>query len=163
MINLNNYDYVLNFVIPQGPAGSTGPVGPISLDALISLHYNNTTTSGILTIASNFDRIILPKGSDFFTVNEDNIIINETGYYEFIFYGLLKDNSSTTKSNLSLIINDRNLIDINLSNETDELYFSRTIVTKCNDSETITILFNNQSSGNASVENVYLLVKKLYF
>lgn len=157
-------EYTLNFVIPMGSTGPVGPTGPVNLISIISMHYDNTTSAGIVPISSRLDNLILPSNSNIFIVNTNEIVINEDGYYEFSFYGLLTDNTATNpKANLALKIDTTSLITINLSPETNELYFSRTLITKCNSTQKITIEFNKQNASNASVENIYLLVKKLYF
>lgn len=47
-INADNYDYILDFVIPTCVKGPTGPTKPISLISLISTTFNNATTTGTL-------------------------------------------------------------------------------------------------------------------
>ncbi len=161
-MNTDNYDYVLDFVIPAGATGPTGPTGPISLTSLISTHYSNATATGTLTISSNAENLILPTNSNFFTIDNNGIILNESGYYEFTFYGLLKDNSTAEKASLTLKIDNDNLIIMRLDSE-NEFYFSRTIVIQCNRSQKVTIMFQKRDNATASAENVYLLIKKLYF
>ncbi len=161
-MNTDNYDCVLDFVIPAGATGPVGPTGPNSLVSLISTYYNNATATGTLTILSNAENLILPTNSNFFTIDNNGIILNESGYYEFTFSGLLKDNSTTEKASLTLKIDNDNLIIIGLDSES-ELYFSRTTVTQCNRSQKITIMFQKDNSATASAENAYLLIKKLYF
>ena len=161
-MNTNNYDYILDFVIPVGATGPIGPTGPASLTSLISTHYNNATATGTLTILSNAENLILPTNSNFFTIDNNGILLNDGGYYEFTFSGLLKDNSTTDKASLTLKIDNDNLIMIRLDSE-NEFSFSRTIVMQCNVSKKITILFQKNNNATASAENVYLLIKKLYF
>lgn len=161
-MNTDNHNYILDFVIPVGATGPTGPTGPISLTSLISTHYSNTTTTGTLTILSNAENLILPTNSNFFTIDNNGILLNDSGYYEFTFSGLLKDNSTTQKASLTLKIDNDNLIMIRLDSE-NELYFSRTIVMQCNVSQKVTIMFQKNNNATASAEDVYLLIKKLYF
>lgn len=161
-MNTDNHDYVLDFVIPAGATGPTGPTGPTSLVSLISTYYNNTTATGTLTILSNAENLILPTNSNFFTIDNNGIILKDSGYYEFNFSGLLKDNSTTEKASLTLKIDNDNLIIIRLDSE-NEFYFSRTIVIQCNNSQKVTIMFQKNNNATASAENAYLLIKKLYF
>lgn len=161
-MDTDNYDYVLDFVIPTGATGPTGPTGPNSLVSLISTYYNNTTTTGMLTISSNSENLILPTNSNIFTIDNNGIILHERGYYEFTFYGLLKDNSTTDKASLTLKVGNVNLIVIRLDSE-NEVYFSRTIVSQCDSSQKVTIMFQKQDNTTASAEQVYLLIQKLYF
>ena len=134
-MNTNNYDYILDFVIPVGATGPIGPTGPASLTSLISTHYNNATATGTLTILSNAENLILPTNSNFFTIDNNGILLK---------------------------IDNDNLIMIRLDSE-NEFSFSRTIVMQCNVSKKITILFQKNNNATASAENVYLLIKKLYF
>ena len=161
-MNTDNHDYVLDFVIPAGATGPTGPTGPTSLVSLISTYYNNTTATGTLTILSNAENLILPTNSNFFTIDNNGIILKDSGYYEFNFSGLLKDNSTTEKASLTLKIDNDSLIMIRLDSE-NEFYFSRTIVIQCNNSQKVTIMFQKNNNATASAENAYLLIKKLYF
>ena len=161
-MNTDNHNYVLDFVIPAGATGPTGPTGPTSLVSLISNYYNNATATGTLTISSNTNNLILPINSNFFTIDNNGIILNDSGYYEFTFSGLLKDNSTTAKASLTLKIDNDNLIMIRLDSE-NEFYFSRTIIIQCNVSQKITIMFQKNNNATASAEDVYLLIKKLYF
>ncbi len=161
-MNTDNCDYVLDFVIPVGATGPMGPTGPNSLVSLISNYYNNTTTTGTLTISSNPNNLILPTNSNFFTIDNNGIILNESGYYEFNFCGLLKDNSTIEKASLTLKTDNDNLIMIRLDSES-EFYFSRTIIAQCNSKQKVTIMFQKHNNATASAENVYLLIKKLYF
>lgn len=161
-MNVDNYDYILDFVIPVGTTGPIGPTGPNSLVSLISTNYNNATATGTLTILSNAENLILPTNSNFFTIDNNGIILNNSGYYEFTFSGLLKDNSTTEKASLTLKIDNDNPIMIRLDSE-NEFYFSRTIVMQCNVSQKITIMFQKHDNATASAEGVYLLIKKLYF
>ena len=161
-MNVDNCDYILDFVIPTGATGPTGSTGPNSLVSLILTHYNNTTVNGLLTILSNSGNLILPTNSNYFTIENNGIILNENGYYEFTFYGLLKDNSTTEKASLALKIDNDNIIMIRLDSE-NELYFSRTVVMQCNRSQKVTIMFQKTNNATASAENVYLIIKKLYF
>ena len=161
-MNTDNHDYVLDFVIPAGATGPTGPTGPTSLVSLISTYYNNTTATGTLTILSNAENLILPTNSNFFTIDNNGIILKDSGYYEFTFSGLLKDNSTTEKASLTLNIDNDNLTIIRLDSE-NEFYFSRTIVVQCNSSQKVTLMFQKNNNATASAENAYLLIKKLYF
>lgn len=161
-MNTDNHDYVLDFVIPAGATGPTGPTGPTSLVSLISTYYNNTTATGTLTILSNAENLILPTNSNFFTIDNNGIILKDSGYYEFTFSGLLKDNSTTEKASLTLKIDNDNLTIIRLDSE-NEFYFSRTIVVQCNSSQKVTLMFQKNNNATASAENAYLLIKKLYF
>lgn len=161
-MNNDNHNYILDFVIPVGATGPVGPTGPNSLVSLISTYYNNATATGTLTILSNAHNLILPTNSNFFTIDNNGILLNNSGYYEFTFSGLLKDNSTTQKASLTLKIDNDNLIMIRLDSE-NELYFSRTIVMQCNVSQKITIMFQKNNNATASAEDVYLLIKKLYF
>lgn len=161
-MDTDNYDYVLDFVIPAGATGPTGPTGPNSLVALISTYYNSTTATGMMTISSNSENLILPTNSNIFTIDNNGIILNEGGYYEFSFYGLLKDNSTTEKASLTLKMGNDNLIVIRLDSE-NEIYFSRTTILQCDSSQKVTIMFQKQDNATASAEEVYLLIQKLYF
>ena len=161
-MNVDNCDYILDFVIPTGATGPTGSTGPNSLVSLILTHYNNTTVNGLLTILSNSGNLILPTNSNYFTIENNGIILNENGYYEFTFYGLLKDNSTTEKASLALKIDNDNITMIRLDSE-NELYFSRTVVVQCNRTQKVTIMFQKTNNATASAENVYLIIKKLYF
>ena len=161
-MNTDHHDYVLDFVIPAGATGPTGPTGPTSLVSLISTYYNNTTATGTLTILSNAENLILPTNSNFFTIDNNGIILKDSGYYEFTFSGLLKDNSTTEKASLTLKIDNDNLTIIRLDSE-NEFYFSRTIVVQCNSSQKVTLMFQKNNNATASAENAYLLIKKLYF
>ncbi len=162
IIEADNYDYVLNFVIPAGATGPTGPTGPNSLVALISTYYNSVTATGMMTISPNSENLILPTNSNIFIIDNNGIILNEGGYYEFTFYGLLKDNSTTDKASLTLKVGNDNLIMIQLDSD-HEIYFSRTIVSQCDSSQKVTIMFQKQDNATASAEQVYLLIQKLYF
>lgn len=118
--------------------------------------------NGMVTISSNNKNLVLPANSNFFTLDNNGIILNQGGYYEIYFYGLLKDNSPTDKASLTLKLYDDNLIVIRLNSE-NQSYFSRTIVSQCDSLQKVTIMFQKQDNATASAEAVYLLIKKLYF
>ena len=75
---------------------------------------------------------------------------------------MLKDNSTAEKASLMLKIDNDNLIMIRLDSE-NELYFSRTIVKQCNRQQKVSITFQKNANAIASAEEVYLIIKKLYF
>ncbi len=155
-----NNHYVLDFIIPQGPIG---PTGPASVTAIVSIHYRNETANGLLTISDNNHNVVLPTNTNIFTLNNNEIIINEDGYYEFLFSGVLKESTSSTKAYVELKVGTDYLATIQLSDGMNEMSFSKTYLLQSDTVKPVTIILNKAGDSNASVENVYLLIKKFSF
>ena len=78
-------NYLLNFVIPQGP---TGPTGPSSGLSAYGGKYNNTTQTINLTIGSS-SQVPLPnalENSNTTYTTANSINISQSGIYEINYY-----------------------------------------------------------------------------
>lgn len=105
-MNANNTEYLLNFVLPQGPTGPSGPEGPagtnIARSAYLATFNNGTVATGIAVDSGErlpIDREELDI-SDLITLDSNNetIQFNIPGYYKVSFtvsaYALHSTNST---------------------------------------------------------------------
>lgn len=94
MIFINN-DYLLNFVIPQGP---TGPTGPSSGLSAFGGKYNTTSQTLNLGIGTQ-TQIPLPTSMPNLNTaytQANSITINQTGVYEINYFANMSATLATT-------------------------------------------------------------------
>lgn len=159
-------EYQLNFIIPMGATGPKGELGPMNNNAKeIAIFYNNQNNSGNLEI---LDSINLSGQSIFYTV-DNYIFFDVSGNYDFTISGHLRESSTfsgcsiivrTNIQNKPTVTND--LIHIQLSNGQEEKYFLVERIGRYSVPQRVTILFNKNNDSDASVENLQLIIKKLF-
>lgn len=89
-----NADYLLNFVIPQGP---TGPAG--TSDGLKSYGGRYNLTSSVINLTLNSSSVVpLSENVPYknVTYGTNNMIINQNGVYEINYYANMTASAATT-------------------------------------------------------------------
>ncbi len=159
----NNNKFSLNFLVPVGPTGPTGPtgkqgpVGAANLEELVFIQYNNSFNPGLLTIFSNY---ILPDNSTIFSINKNEVTINEPGNYEYTLCGKLNGNVTIS---IQSVDSNGTLVNLESINSiTKSMLFSKTKILQVKSKQSIHILFFS-NENNANVEPLKLLIKKLPF
>lgn len=155
-------EYYLDFVIPSGKEGSTGP---IANEPKIFVTYENTANANSLTI---LNAAILPTNSNTFSIANEMIQFTETGNFIFTITGRLKE--TTTSNGATLILQTQNtdgitnhLITIQLQSGRKETYFAQTRVGQYGTLQTVTLIFEKDSLSDAEVEEVNLYIQKIPF
>lgn len=153
-----NPEYRLDFLIPKGPTGPTGPAGIL---ALLYTDYNNISDSGNLTIRRNS---IVPGNANIFSINNNEITMQENGYYEIILTGCFKETNRASNNPYIAVKIETNgttedFMVITLQN-TSEIYFSQTKILRTENSKILKISFYKEQNSNASIENINLIIKK---
>ena len=95
---ITNSDYLVNFVIPQGPTGPTGPMGPSTGLAAYGGKYNNTSqvlniglgTQTQVPLANN-----MPNLNTTYTPT-NSITVSQAGTYEINYYSNVSAALATT-------------------------------------------------------------------
>ena len=95
---ITNSDYLVNFVIPQGPTGPTGPIGPSTGLAAYGGKYNNTSqvlniglgTQTQVPLANN-----MPNLNTTYTPT-NSITVSQAGTYEINYYSNVSAALATT-------------------------------------------------------------------
>lgn len=155
----SNEQYELDFVIPKGCYGSCG------IEAAINVIYNDGK-SGTFTIKQSD---IFPQNSNIFSANSDQILIRESGIYEFNINGQLAQNGIMSELLLRLIdvqSGDRNaLISVDLYNNTqymEYLTFSMSKTVKLDQAKNVQIqLVTSGGIKYTTVRGLVLTIKKL--
>ncbi len=154
-----NNEYALNFIIPTGPSGDNGVIEPS-----ISLVYNDMTTSGTVSINRS---TIYPKDSTVFTVQNNQLLFNSRGKFEYNISGIIKKQNSDSTTNLVLRTRNNsgitnNLFVFNVNQGEDEIYFFQTKIGEYSGSQSVNLIFNKNADSSSKLENVELTIKKLY-
>lgn len=157
-----NDSYELNFVLPKGLEGPTGPSN--IMDSLISANYNDANIACDLSIK---DFLIFPNSSEIFQSFNDYININQSGIYEFTISGYLKETTTPSRTSLVLKTNIQNLtkfnnlITVTLNNNKKESYFSYTKVGRYSTLQKVTLIFDKSETSDAYLKDVCLIIKKI--
>lgn len=164
-------DYALNFVLPvssigaTGPIGLTGPTGPDASQDLLYVNFEDASTNTKLGIKNDY---IFPTNSAIFSVQNDQIFLNEPGYYEYIFSGKLNGTATDSRvPNITVTLRENSLSSgfdtISLSTGTEEMAFSRTKLINIQSRKEIRFTLSVNGVANAGVEMAKLIIRYLKF
>lgn len=166
-------DYILDFVIPSGekgdtgptglkgdigPTGATGPTGPTLVKAVLSLDYINASSNGTVSI-SDSNKVLVPDNNTIFTNTESEITINKDGFYEFYLFGLLEEISTQEGAQLILNVGNAELMSVTLPSNENAINFSRIRFKQCISNEKVVLTFHKTNTSNAVCKNTYLIIK----
>lgn len=133
-MNPTNTDYLLNFVIPQGPTGPTGPTGANNGLNAYGGKYSNTTQSINLGVGTQ-TQIALPNtmpNSNVTYTPTNSITVAQAGTYEINYYSNISAAVGTTVT-LAVRTNGTNIpstvISRALSVGVNSIYSGSTVVT----------------------------------
>ncbi len=159
---MEEHDYCLDFIIPSG---ETGPTGPIVHAPKIFVSYHNATTAQNLTISS---ATIFPSNSNIYTITNESIQFTETGYFEFFISGRLKETTTANGATLKLRTRNtsgisNNLITVQLQQGARETYFSQIKIGQYGTLQTVMLVFEKNGNSDASIEAVTLQIQRLPF
>lgn len=167
MVNINS-DYLLNFVIPQGPTGPTGPQGTPGSNGLTSYGGKYSTTNQVFTTdLGTPTEVTLPTlmpSLDINTANPNTITIITPGDYEITYNVLAEVNNA---GNLSLAVRNNGtdipgtLQTLNLTANKSE-NFGGSIITTLAAGNVIDIaLTSTVNNTDGTVNQASLTLKKL--
>lgn len=147
-------EYLLNFVIPRGEAGQA------SVTAVAILIFRNSSSNGNLQISGN---TLLPSNTSTFRVSNNQVMLNEIGFYEFTISGLIRKTVDSQVETFIVVLEENgiqeNFIEIKIQN-TNEIYFSQEKVLIITNPKKVFLTLQT-SSTDISVQNVNLIIKKL--
>ena len=156
-------EYRLDFVIPAGP---TGPTGPTGLSSLCCVKFEDTTSTGNMTIGSNK---IFPDSSTDYTIGSNIITINQTGNYELTFCGIIDINTANKIITVTLTCN-KSGVTIEMpgmsgqwKDGTQAIHFSQTEIYQFEPSTTLGVDITVNGTTTFNVNSVNLIIKKLPF
>ncbi len=85
----------------------------------------------------------------------------QTGYYEFVFCGLLRGENTNSETNIQLEANQVSFLTITLPPQMKQMYFSQFKIEYYQEQISISSQFQKTDTANVSAENIYLIIKKL--
>ena len=101
---MNAKEYKIDFTIPRG---ITGPTGPIANEPNIYVTYNPSSTNGNLMILNTFKS---PPDSSFFTSDDEYIYFTDTGYFQYTLTGTIKETNTNLVDNVILKYQNTNFL-----------------------------------------------------
>ena len=164
-----NSDYLLNFVIPQGPTGPTGPQGDPGVNSGLTSYGGkySTTNQVFTTVLGTPTEVTLPTltpSLDLNTANPNALTIITPGDYE-ITYNILAEVNNAGNLSLSVRNNGTNipgtLQTLNLTANKSE-NFSGSIITTLAAGDIIDIaLTSTVDNTDGTINQAALTLKKL--
>lgn len=164
-----NVNYTLDFVIPSGQEGATGPqgvqgemgpTGPASLEALLYTDFFDSSKEGYLDI---FKNTILPSNATVFTPKTNQIEINEPGNYEFIVSGSMEGLTANEVLSIGMTVTNEDGVGYSVMlasivADSRQEYFSQTMLMTFQKKQTIAVYFRKDSTSSSETQDISLLI-----
>lgn len=158
-------NYVIDFVIPSGEIGPTGPTGPGIEQNICFISYTYKTSNGYLNIESNR---LIPSNTSNYIINGNKLTI-KPGLYEITYCGSLKKTGpSNSQATLDLVTVSENgattvLPDmgIYLGNESQSTYFSTTTIFEFPKDLDLYVQLVQLNATSVEADSVNVIIKRL--
>ena len=150
---MNLDEYKLDFVIPKGSCG---------LESILFANYQENQ-KGMLPII-NYDT--LPKPTTIFTIANDEIALNEAGFYEITLSGKLSKNGQSAILSLEMVDYDtsvmENIITVELITnafQSSTMFFSQTKILQIDAIKNLRVYLT--SNDTAFTNQLNITIKKI--
>lgn len=156
-------NYVIDFVIPSGEIGPTGPTGPGIEQNICFISYGYKTSNGYLNIESSR---LIPTSSPNYIINGNKLTI-EPGLYEITYCGSLKKTGSSQAAINLVTVSENGAttvlpdMGIYLGIESQSTYFSTTAIFEFPKNLDLYVQLSQLNATSIEADSVNVIIKKL--